>query len=106
MRLPTLPSTRSPLQQRPKSQLSLFVQWGAGQVRPLTSPANVKVDGETRFPMVPRIAKWVSLTALVLMVALWKPTSRFSEPRSEEHTTELHSRPHLVCRLLLGKQYQ
>src|SRR3989442_5678917 len=31
----------------------------------------------------------------------------FSEPnieRSEEHTSELQSRPHLVCRLLLGKK--
>src|SRR5690554_2581076 len=27
-----------------------------------------------------------------------------SEPRSEEHTSELQSRPHLVCRLLLDKQ--
>src|SRR5690554_7246733 len=25
------------------------------------------------------------------------------EPRSEEHTSELQSRPHLVCRLLLEK---
>src|SRR6266699_6980520 len=25
-------------------------------------------------------------------------------PRSEEHTSELQSRPHLVCRLLLEKQ--
>src|SRR5690554_6512667 len=27
-----------------------------------------------------------------------------SEARSEEHTSELHSRPHLVCRLLLEKK--
>src|SRR3989442_7196926 len=26
------------------------------------------------------------------------------ENRSEEHTSELQSRPHLVCRLLLGKK--
>src|SRR3989442_6479094 len=26
------------------------------------------------------------------------------EARSEEHTSELQSRPHLVCRLLLGKK--
>src|SRR3989442_4891900 len=26
--------------------------------------------------------------------------------RSEEHTSELQSRPHLVCRLLLGKKNQ
>src|SRR5436305_10322028 len=29
------------------------------------------------------------------------PTAR---PRSEEHTSELQSRPHLVCRLLLEKK--
>src|SRR3989442_6351579 len=28
----------------------------------------------------------------------------FGEPRSEEHTSELQSRPHLVCRLLLEKK--
>src|SRR3989442_7911146 len=27
-----------------------------------------------------------------------------AEPRSEEHTSELQSRPHLVCRLLLEKK--
>src|SRR5690554_645995 len=35
----------------------------------------------------------------------WDYHERFSEPlaeiRSEEHTSELQSRPHLVCRLLL-----
>src|SRR5215813_7596242 len=29
---------------------------------------------------------------------------RAAERRSEEHTSELQSRPHLVCRLLLEKQ--
>src|SRR2546422_3097682 len=29
---------------------------------------------------------------------------RFVEPRSEEHTSELQSRLHLVCRLLLEKK--
>src|SRR3989442_10997124 len=29
-----------------------------------------------------------------------------SEKRSEEHTSELQSRPHLVCRLLLEKKNQ
>src|SRR5690554_7738922 len=28
------------------------------------------------------------------------------QPRSEEHTSELQSRPHLVCRLLLEKKKQ
>src|SRR5436305_13102307 len=30
--------------------------------------------------------------------------SALSTPRSEEHTSELQSRPHLVCRLLLEKK--
>src|SRR3989442_3328226 len=31
-------------------------------------------------------------------------TRVFDAPRSEEHTSELQSRPHLVCRLLLEKK--
>src|SRR6266699_7310559 len=31
---------------------------------------------------------------------------RARAPRSEEHTSELQSRPHLVCRLLLEKKKQ
>src|SRR3989442_9092888 len=30
--------------------------------------------------------------------------TRFGQVRSEEHTSELQSRPHLVCRLLLEKK--
>src|SRR5690554_7763493 len=32
------------------------------------------------------------------------PTARSKPRRSEEHTSELQSRPHLVCRLLLEKK--
>src|SRR3989442_7796183 len=32
------------------------------------------------------------------------PDMPFVDPRSEEHTSELQSRPHLVCRLLLEKK--
>src|SRR3989442_8674338 len=32
------------------------------------------------------------------------PPSDILEQRSEEHTSELQSRPHLVCRLLLEKK--
>src|SRR6266498_2132225 len=32
------------------------------------------------------------------------PYSWLPQPRSEEHTSELQSRPHLVCRLLLEKK--
>src|SRR5256884_1702983 len=33
-----------------------------------------------------------------------RPSRRCSAPRSEEHTSELQSRLHLVCRLLLEKK--
>src|SRR5436305_11884917 len=34
----------------------------------------------------------------------WKAASHQRAGRSEEHTSELQSRPHLVCRLLLEKK--
>src|SRR6266498_5316444 len=34
----------------------------------------------------------------------WESYVRVNEHRSEEHTSELQSRPHLVCRLLLEKK--
>src|SRR3989442_4671549 len=34
----------------------------------------------------------------------WGRLPDFFDPRSEEHTSELQSRPHLVCRLLLEKK--
>src|SRR5436305_13526790 len=39
----------------------------------------------------------------LVMVGHWGLTFRVA-PRSEEHTSELQSRPHLVCRLLLEKK--
>src|SRR6266699_5599009 len=33
-----------------------------------------------------------------------RPDAHRAPPRSEEHTSELQSRPHLVCRLLLEKK--
>src|SRR5690554_7605041 len=39
-------------------------------------------------------------------VDLVRPLVRVREARSEEHTSELQSRPHLVCRLLLEKKKQ
>src|SRR3989442_2116048 len=34
----------------------------------------------------------------------YQPAGGADYPRSEEHTSELQSRPHLVCRLLLEKK--
>src|SRR6266498_5107634 len=45
------------------------------------------------------------LTVLTRVAACPRPEDqRILDPRSEEHTSELQSRPHLVCRLLLEKK--
>src|SRR6266436_3248579 len=40
----------------------------------------------------------------IFMNALCRPSARARPARSEEHTSELQSRLHLVCRLLLEKK--
>src|SRR3989442_7250497 len=40
---------------------------------------------------------------LVFQMARYANQPTLAHPRSEEHTSELQSRPHLVCRLLLEK---
>src|SRR5690625_6636942 len=47
-------------------------------------------------PVVTEILNIV-LTPLIIVTLIWPPTKN----RSEEHTSELQSRGHLVCRLLL-----
>src|SRR5690554_6439083 len=44
---------------------------------------------------------FTTLTLLLLLTLRLRKRSRSVAPRSEEHTSELQSRPHLVCRLLL-----
>src|SRR5690554_6849151 len=40
----------------------------------------------------------------VMALATQQTITFYNSPRSEEHTSELQSRPHLVCRLLLEKK--
>src|SRR5436305_9699983 len=46
----------------------------------------------------------VATAAVGLTALLMSSAAAFSAVRSEEHTSELQSRPHLVCRLLLEKK--
>src|SRR2546422_8541018 len=45
-----------------------------------------------------------STEELKLIVSLSRGSGHLPQPRSEEHTSELQSRLHLVCRLLLEKK--
>src|SRR5947208_11448145 len=46
------------------------------------------------------------LHAEVMVIEPGKPANQWTIPRSEEHTSELQSPDHLVCRLLLEKKKQ
>src|SRR5690554_7389869 len=52
----------------------------------------------------PVIREGLGLSAEESIVAFLYVGQPLGEPRSEEHTSELQSRPHLVCRLLLEKK--
>src|SRR5690554_7124357 len=49
------------------------------------------------------VKRWIEV-AVELPDGTIKPSEGKGTPRSEEHTSELQSRPHLVCRLLLEKK--
>src|SRR5436305_14273970 len=54
-------------------------------------------------PIFPSDVRWLYRHG-VPRPAPSKSLRRAEGPRSEEHTSELQSRPHLVCRLLLEKK--
>src|SRR5437870_8339631 len=68
----------------------------------------------TLFPYTTLFRSWIIVSVLILIMAGYaraqappaaqeKP-QREEQKRSEEHTSELQSRGHLVCRLLLEKK--
>src|SRR2546422_2306120 len=61
----------------------------------------------TLFPYTTLFRSWLAVLGLALGfggVAVLVQPARATAPRSEEHTSELQSRLHLVCRLLLEKK--
>src|SRR5690625_5784720 len=61
-------------------------------------------DDALRDEIVPINSRWTVGEALDAARAYFETTGRRVSIRSEEHTSELQSRGHLVCRLLLEKQ--
>src|SRR5690554_5593242 len=62
------------------------------------------VTGGTYLPIMSDEAMIVDGTGSVFLAGSYLVKSAIGETRSEEHTSELQSRPHLVCRLLLEKK--
>src|SRR5687768_18207539 len=71
------------------------------QVRMMTSPTRpIACESEDIIENAPRSCRMSSAA----MVSLRMRDSAKATSRSEEHTSELQSRLHLVCRLLLEKK--
>src|SRR5690554_7701290 len=58
----------------------------------------------TLFPYTTLFRSLVGAPRGLPWMALYLQSARHPVVRSEEHTSELQSRPHLVCRLLLEKK--
>src|SRR5690554_7017686 len=79
---------------------------GVGARLTATQPASCRAE-------IPLPAKTTANTAIKaelaekkVAIGNWRLVRIKNQARSEEHTSELQSRPHLVCRLLLEKKKQ
>src|SRR2546429_2427969 len=90
---------------RPRLSKRYFVELrtGNGTATPKSGPVSLRSDGRQGSKPASRRSARASLRVLDCL-----PRFGFSpfmgEARSEEHTSELQSRLHLVCRLLLEKK--
>src|SRR5690625_6251017 len=92
-------STNGPPEGRPRLKNLDVAAATSVQREPTLSNAAVSIDTSPRMP-----ATHISLdTAHTTVVAgpSWVAFQTIDHTRSEEHTSELQSRGHLVCRLLL-----
>src|SRR5690625_6484670 len=90
---PGCTSVREPQQEPVRVQVPVPLQ------EPLQEPVQVQVPTDrVKFLEPVRKARMPWIFILVLLI------SAISISRSEEHTSELQSRGHLVCRLLLEKK--
>src|SRR5207253_8774828 len=67
-----------------------------------SAAARSKFWSRTAFSLSPLMCSSLSLSAATSGGGTW--VARRARARSEEHTSELQSRGHLVCRLLLEKK--
>src|SRR5690554_6981276 len=78
----------------------------SGNCSPLSTPSDARLSAaKAGAPVVlTRKRREGSASPRVCTLAPVSTHSSLSAVRSEEHTSELQSRPHLVCRLLLEKK--
>src|SRR5207253_11500702 len=72
--------------------------------RSLFSEMTASLSVETSCPRTKRPAHRTTATSSLLSTSIVSIAGSLADSRSEEHTSELQSRGHLVCRLLLEKK--
>src|SRR5690554_7174104 len=98
---PGLPANSTLAMGRPEARLFLEPQKTAAISSPKEKP---KRRASQRVRTSTPTSK--SRHSKIAQITICQGSSRHSPSRSEEHTSELQSRPHLVCRLLLEKKKQ
>src|SRR5690625_6658267 len=86
-----------------------LARWGAGQVGAHLAEAELASPGPSHLRTTPNSAMWwlkgaIPTTSQISRHDPGRRRGALEFPRSEEHTSELQSRGHLVCRLLLEKK--
>src|SRR3989442_1604089 len=82
-----------------------LLHFAQGEVMMVGALAGVTLVSVLHIPYlaaIPLIMALCAALSLGLDTFAYRPVRRRNAKRSEEHTSELQSRPHLVCRLLLG----
>src|SRR3989442_6124110 len=95
--MPLRPARAACLKAPFTSSMVVFFSTSAVSSTTETSGVGTRSEMPSIFPFTSGITRLVALAAPVVVGSERKD-------RSEEHTSELQSRPHLVCRLLLEKK--
>src|SRR5690554_7131720 len=80
-----------------------MVKWHWNSSAALTQECSTLLLSPTQATLAPLMLPRCS-SKVIKSAMIWQGWARRVSPRSEEHTSELQSRPHLVCRLLLEKK--
>src|SRR3989442_7739949 len=87
----------------PRLSANTVAQNPAGSVRPALSGGQSAREAHGAHATAATIAT-APRAAFSLSIEILEDDNLGARERSEEHTSELQSRPHLVCRLLLEKK--
>src|SRR2546422_3322761 len=90
-----------------RAALLIGILWGIGHTLTIVVVGAAIILFSIVIPPRLGLTMEMAVALMLVVLGLWNLTGvlqRIRETRSEEHTSELQSRLHLVCRLLLEKK--